>query len=388
MPTDVATPLSALHGSTLSAQGNSQHCPPFGDIVRPIHLSTTFERAADGSYPGGRTYARDQSPAYDDAEAVLCALEGGRASLLFASGLAAATSVVQALAPGDRVLAPRACYWAWRKWLLEVATPWGIRVDWYDNADTAHLALLLAAAPTRLVWIETPANPTWEVTDIAEVAHLARAHGALVVVDSTVATPVLTRPLALGAHLVLHSATKYLNGHSDVVAGALVAGDLPDALWMRIRQIRGLGGAVLGPFEAWLLVRGMRTLYLRVHAASANALRLAHALTTHPAVLEVLYPGLPQHAGHAIAARQMQGGFSGMLSVRMVGGETAAIAAAGRLRLFRQATSLGSVESLVEHRASVEGPDSMCPRDLLRLSVGIEHADDLLADLQQALIAT
>jgi cystathionine gamma-synthase len=236
--------------------------------------------------------------------------------------------------------------------------------------------------------VETPANPTWEVTDIRAAAALAQRHGASMVVDSTVATPVLCQPLALGADIVMHSATKYLNGHSDVVAGALVTRE-DTALWQRIRTMRAMGGAVLGPFEAWLLLRGMRTLHLRVRTASASTLQIATALEAHPAVAQVLYPGLPSHAGHAIAASQMSGGFGGMLSIRVkageAGGEAAAREVAARVQVFKRATSLGSVESLIEHRASVEGPDTLCPDDLLRLSIGIEPVADLLADLQQAL---
>ncbi|UCE84848.1 MAG: PLP-dependent transferase, partial [Deltaproteobacteria bacterium] len=237
---------------------------------------------------------------------------------------------------------------------------------------------------TRLVWVESPSNPTGAITDIAATAEVAHAAGALVAADSTLATPVLCRPLALGADLVMHSATKQLNGHSDVLAGALVAGG-ENPLWERIRRERGLRGAVLGPFEAWLLLRGMRTLYLRVPASSRGAQRVAEALVEHPKVIEVLYPGLPSHPGHAVAARQMHGGFGPMLSFRVAGGEPAARAVASALRLVKQATSLGGVESLIEHRASVEGPETELPGDLLRLSVGIEDPEDLVADLGQAL---
>ena len=270
--------------------------------------------------------------------------------------------------------------------LQQFCSQWRLTLAWYDNADAADLATRMAEAPTRLLWIETPANPTWEITDLRAAIDAAARQGTLVAVDSTVATPVLTRPLALGADLVMHSATKYLNGHSDVIAGALVTRER-GTLWDRIRRTRSLGGAVLGPVEAWLLLRGMKTLFLRVRAASATALELARFLESHPAVLAVLYPGLPSHPGHAIAARQMEGGFSGMLAVRIRGGEAAARDVAGRLRLFRQATSLGSTESLVEHRASVEGPGTLAPVDLLRVSVGIEAAADLIADFAQALDA-
>lgn len=369
---------------TLTVHGLGRSAEPYRDVVPPIHLATTFERAGDGSYPGGRVYSRDASPAYDQAEEVLRQLEGGVQALLFGSGMAAASAVLQALEPGVRIVAPHSMYWALRKWLLEFAANWRIEVAFYDNADLADLERQLGAAPTRLLWIETPANPTWEVTDIRAAAELAHRQNATVVVDSTVSTPVLSRPLELGADIVLHSATKYLNGHSDVIAGALVTRE-DNAFWQRIRTIRALGGAVLGPFEAWLLLRGMRTLHLRVRAASAGALALAEALTRHPALSHVLYPGLAQHPGHKVAAVQMQGGFGGMLSIRLAAGEERAREVAARLRVFKRATSLGSVESLAEHRASVEGPGSSCPPDLLRLSIGIEPVEDLLADLEQAL---
>lgn len=378
--------MSRIHPETLAAHGGSGVADPYRDIVQPIHLSTTFERAADGSYPGGCLYSRDQSPAYDGAERLLAELEGGAQALLFASGMAAATAVLQALKPGERILAPRTTYWAWRNWLLDFTAQWGIELAFYANSDLGDLERQLKAAPTQLLWIETPANPTWEITDIAAAAALARVAGARVVVDSTIATPVFTRPIELGADIVLHSATKYLNGHSDVVAGALITRDTDD-FWLRIRKARNLGGAVLGPFEAWLLQRGLRTVFLRVRTAAGNAEKIANFLATNPAVVEVLYPGLPGNAGHEVAARQMQGGFGAMLSVRIAGGESRARAVAGKLRLFRQATSLGAVESLVEHRASVEGAGTLVPDDLLRLSIGIEFADDLIADLMQTLAA-
>ncbi len=379
--------MKPLSPDTLAAQGMGWIAEPSHDLAPPIHPSSTFERAADGSYPGGRVYARDQSPAYEQPEALLAALEGGHEALLFPSGMAAATALIQALEPGARVLAPRAMYWSLRNWLQELARRGQIALDFYDNTDGEALTALLGTLPPRLLWIETPANPTWEVTDIAAACAAARAAGTLVAVDSTVPTPVLSRPLALGADFVMHSATKYLNGHSDVVAGALVCrADSP--VWQRVRQNRAQGGAVLGPFEAWLLLRGMRTLHLRVRQSCAAAQRIAETFQADPRLAAVLYPGLPGHPGHAVAAAQMQGGFGGMLSLRVVGGEAAAVAAIGRLQVFKRATSLGSVESLVEHRASVEGPGTLCPPDLLRLSIGIEAVDDLIADLDQALGAS
>lgn len=376
--------LSSLHPETLTAQGLGRIAQPYGDIVPALHLSTTYERGAEGDYPGGRIYSRADNPAYDAPEALIATLEGAAAALLFASGQAAAAAVFQSLRPGERVLAPRNMYWGLRKWLLAFAAPWGLAVDFYDNASIDDLVARLRERATRLVWVETPANPTWEVTDIAAVAQAARAVGAMVAVDSTCATPLLTRPLALGAHLVMHSATKYLNGHSDVIAGAL-ATHAADELWERIRYVRANGGAVPGPFDAWLLLRGMRTLALRVRAACANAQALAEHFEGHAGLTHVLYPGLRSHPQHALAARQMRGGFGGMMSLRVRGGEAAAKRFAGRLKVFKRATSLGSVESLAEHRASVEGAGTMCPADLVRLSIGIERVDDLIADIEQAL---
>ena len=369
---------------TLTAQALGRVAEPFRDLVPPLHLSTTFERAGDGTYPGGRIYSRDASPAYDQAEELLATLEGGDSALLFASGMAAATAVFQALEPGQRVLAPRNMYWALRKWLVGFSEQWKLDLAFYENADLAALEAALAIGDPKLLWIESPANPTWELTDIEAAATLAHRRGAVVAVDATILTPVHARPLQFGADIVMHAATKYLNGHSDVVAGALVARkDAP--LWPRIRIHRALGGAVLGPFEAWLLLRGMRTLFPRVRTASASALRLAQHLEKHPTIARVLYPGLPSHPQYVLAQRQFEGGFGAMLSVRLRGGEEAARKVAATLRVFKRATSLGSVESLVEHRASVEGPGTFCPADLLRLSIGIEHADDLIGDFEQAL---
>jgi len=374
----------SLRPETLAAQALGHIAEPYRDIAPPLHLSTTFERAGSGDYPGGRVYARDASPAYDQGEALLAQLEGGREALLFSSGMAAASAVLQALAPGQRIVACRSMYWALRTWLIAFAEQWKLELAFYRNDDIDDLAARLREKPAALLWLETPSNPTWQITDIAAAVALAHENGAAVVADATVATPVLTRPLALGVDIVLHSATKYLNGHSDVVAGALVCRD-DSPLWQRIRRNRALGGGIPGPFEAWLLLRGMRTLYLRVAHASASALRLAEALTAEPQAAAVLYPGLPSHPGHVIARRQMQGGFGGMLSLRVRGGEQAAREVVARLRVFKRATSLGSVESLAEHRASIEGPGSDCPDDLIRLSVGVEATEDLIDDLRQAL---
>jgi len=354
-------------------------------ITPAIHVSTTFLRDEDNQYRSGRVYARADNPAFDQAQAVIAQLENGADAALFASGMAAATAVFQALAPGDHVLAPRVMYWSLRNWLMNFATQWGLEVELVDMTDPAAVQAAIRPGTTRLVWIETPANPLWTITDIAATAAIARAAGALVAVDSTVATPVFTRPLDLGADIVMHAATKYLNGHSDLLAGVLVTRDNND-FWQRVKAIRAQLGATLGSFEAWLLLRGMRTLYLRVRAASASAQHIAAHFAVHPLVREVLYPGLSNAQGHAVAARQMRGGYGGMLSICVAGGEAAAIATAARVALWKRATSLGGTESLIEHRSSVEGAGSPAPSDLLRLSVGIEYVGDLIADLEQALL--
>ncbi|HSB25308.1 MAG TPA: aminotransferase class V-fold PLP-dependent enzyme [Burkholderiaceae bacterium] len=353
-------------------------------ISPPIHASTTFVRDPDNQYRSGRIYARADNPAFDQAEALIARLEDGAHSALFASGMAAATAVFQSLAPRDHVLAPKVMYWSLRNWLMNFATTWGLQVELIDMADPAAVRAALKPGKTKLVWIETPANPLWTITDIAATAALAHAAGARVAVDSTVATPVLTRPLALGADLVMHAATKYLNGHSDLIAGVLVTRE-DDAFWQRVKTVRAQIGGTLGSFESWLLLRGMRTLYLRVRQASASAQRIAEHFARHRHIEAVLYPGLPAAQGHAVATRQMSGGFGGMLSIRVKGGEAAAIATAAHVALWKRATSLGGTESLVEHRASVEGAGTPAPPDLLRLSVGIEDAGDLIADLEQAL---
>jgi cystathionine gamma-synthase len=375
---------ATLRPETLTAQGMGRVAPPYLEVVPPIHVSTTYERAADGSFPGGRVYARADNPTYDQPEALIAALEGAASALLFASGQAAAATVFQSLAPGDTVLAPRNMYWALRKWVLQFGEAWGVQVELYDNASLDDIAARTRARRPRLIWIETPANPTWDITDIAAVSAIAAEVGAIVAVDSTVATPLLTRPLELGAHIVMHSATKYLNGHSDVVAGAL-ATSRDDDVWQRIKSLRSGSGAVLGPLEAWLLLRGMRTLHVRVGKACANAAAIAARFERHPKLGHVLYPGLASHPGHEVARRQMRGGYGAMLSLRLRDGEAAARAFTGKLRVFKRATSLGSVESLAEHRASVEGPGTTCPTDLVRMSIGIEHVDDLVADIEQAL---
>jgi cystathionine gamma-synthase len=353
-------------------------------IVPPIHLSTTYERDPDNEYRNGRSYVRGDNPSWEQAESLLTRLEGGAATLLFSSGMAAATAPFLALVPGDHVLAPSVMYWGLRKWLLSWAVEHRLDVELVDMTDLQSVSERVRPGRTRIVWVETPANPMWQVTDLAAVAEIAHRAGALLAVDSTSATPMITRPIVFGADLVMHAATKYLNGHSDVLAGALTTARVTP-FWEQLKTQRNSLGAVLGSFEAWLLLRGMRTLPLRVKQCSANALHLAENLQRHPGVAEVLYPGLSTHLQHDLAKRQMQGGFGGMLSIRVKGGEKGAVRCAARVKLWKRATSLGGVESLIEHRASIEGPGTPVPHDLLRLSAGIESADELLADLEQAL---
>src|SRR5208282_4918639 len=374
----------ALSPRTLAAQALGRIDERTRAIVPPIHLATTFKRDPDNLYRSGNVYGRPDNETVREAEAVIGALEGAAATLVYGSGMSAAIALFLSLGPGAQVIAPGVMYWALRAWLANEAPAFGVSVDFVDAEDLRALAQAVKPGATKLIWLETPSNPLWGVSDIAGAARIARAAGASLAVDSTCATPVFTRPLALGADVVMHSATKYLNGHSDVVAGAL-AFARDDALCERARAVRKAHGLILHPFEAFLLTRGMRTLDLRVRAAAANAMELATRLSNHAAVSSVLYPGLPHHPGHEVARRQMQGGFGGMLSIRVRDGPEAAIAAAARVTLWKRATSLGGVESLIEHRASIEGAGSPCAPDLLRLSAGVEDVEDLWRDIDDAM---
>jgi cystathionine gamma-synthase len=371
---------------TLAAQALGAEDPITKGVVPPLHAATTFVRDPDNLYRAGYIYARPDNATIRQTEAVIAALEGAQDAMLFGSGMAASTALVLAFRPPSHIVASKIMYWGFRNWLIEAAPRYGYQVDLVDTSDLGAVAGAVQRGRTKLVFIETPANPLWTVTDIAAVAEIARRAGAVLCVDSTVATPVFTQPLRFGADVVMHSATKYLNGHSDVVAGALAFGQC-GALWEQVTDIRTQHGAILGPFEAWLLLRSLRTLDTRVRVQAQSAAWLASRLEGHGQITHVLYPGLADGPGHAIAARQMIGGFGAMLSVRVRGGEAAAIATAARIELWKRATSLGGVESLLEHRASIEGPDSPAPPDLLRLSVGLEDAEDLYADLDQALRA-
>ena len=372
--------ITAATRAARAGDGPSEAAP----LVPPIHVSASYRRDASGAYAGGHSYTRDRSPNYDACETLLAELEAGADALLFSSGMAAAATVFETLDPGAHVVAPDAMYWTLRLWMQHLAERGRIELELVPTGDLDALGTALRPGATALVWLETPSNPTCAITDLEAASARAHAAGARVVADNTLATPVLTRPLALGADWVLHSASKQLNGHSDVVAGALVARE-PDEAWERVRHERAYRGAILGPFEAWLLLRGMRTLFLRVPAVSAGAARVADFLAAHGAVAEVWYPGLAEHPRHEVAARQMAGGFGPLVSFRPRDGVEAARRVLARLALFADATSLGGVESLVEHRARVEGPGSPVPDDLLRLSIGIEAPDDLLADLAAAL---
>jgi len=369
---------------TLAAQALGTIDPTTRAVVPPLHMSTTFIRDPDNQYRSGYSYGRPDNATVRQTESLVAALESAHDAALFGSGMAAATAIVLALPQGAHIVASQVMYWAFRNWLAGDATRFGYRVTFADTTDLAAVRDAVGH-DTALVYIETPGNPLWAISDIAAIAEIAQGTGATLAVDSTVATPILTQPLRLGADLVMHSATKYLNGHSDVIAGALAAAR-PSNLWEQIKSVRARHGAILGPFEAWLLQRGLRTLSMRVTTQSESATRIAEQLTMHPHIAGVLYPGLPHHPGHAIAACQMSR-YGGMLSIRVKGGESCAIATAANIELWKRATSLGGVESLIEHRASVEGPDSPCPADLLRLSVGLEDPDDLLGDLDQALRA-
>lgn len=353
-----------------------------GAVTPPIHLSTTFERAGDGNYPHGYVYTRTNNPNRAALEQCLCALEGGEAAVAFASGSAATVSVFQALAPREHAIAPLDAYHGTAKLLRDIFVPWGLEVTFVDMTDL--LQVQQAVRPnTKLIWVETPSNPLLKIADIARISEIAHGAGAICVCDNTWATPILQRPFAWGADLIVHATTKYLGGHSDVLGGVVIA-KVEDDFYKKIRQIQTTGGAVPSPFDCWLLLRGIRTLPYRMRAHSENALKVATFLNSHERVEAVHYPGLKQHPGHEIALRQMTL-FGGMVAFQVKGNRDSAIAVAGGVKLFTRATSLGGTESLIEHRASIEGPNTQTPENLLRMSIGLEHADDLFEDLVQAL---
>ena len=370
------------HIETLAVHAGHHVDPSTGAVMPPIHLSTTFERNADGSYTSGYVYSRSDNPNRQALEEVLAALEGGTAALTFASGMAAVQAVFMALDAGAHVVIPDDVYFGTGALVADVFGRWGLTVTAVDMTDPANVAAAMRA-DTQLVWIESPSNPQLKIADIAAIAQIAHAGGARCAVDNTWPTPILQRPLALGADIVMHSTTKYLGGHSDLLGGAVIV-RAQDAFYDRMHRVQTVGGAVPSPFDCWLLARSIRSLPYRMRGHCENARAVASFLAAHPRIERVNYPGLPDHPGHAIAARQMSD-FGGMLSIQVRGDAADALALTGRLRLFIRATSLGGVESLVEHRKSVEGPQSPTPDNLLRLSIGLEHPDDLIADLAQAL---
>lgn len=368
---------------TLAVHAGRQVDKATGAVATPIYLSTTFQRGEDGGYPLGFVYSREDNPNRQMLEHCLAALEGGKAALCFASGLAVVNAVVQGLEPGAHVLVADDVYYGVRHVLHEVFAAWPVEASYVDMTNLE--AVRAAVRPTtRVVWLETPSNPLLKVADMREIAKIAQAAKAISVCDSTFATPVLQRPLDCGVDMVMHSTTKYIGGHSDTMGGALITRD-DNYLFERAGKSQRYGGAVLSPFESWLTLRGVETLAVRVRAQAQNAGRIAEWLAAHPAVEAVYYPGLASHPQHEIAARQMTGGFGGMLSVRLKKTREETMGVALKTRIFIRATSLGGTHSLIEHRESVEGSTTKTPPNLLRLSIGLEHAEDLMADLDQAL---
>ena len=371
-----------LHVETLAVHAGVAPEASTGAVTPPIHLSTIYEREADGSYPRGYSYQRKANPTRAMLETALAQLEGGAGAAAFSSGSAATTAVIQTLVRGDHLIAPGDAYYGTRVILDDCLAPWGIDVTYVDVADVDAVRRAITPA-TRMLWVETPSNPMLKVSDIAALALLAHGAGGVCVCDNTLATPVLSRPFEQGADIVVHATTKYIGGHSDVLGGVAICREAGARL-ERIHHLQHAAGAVPSPFDCWLVLRGMRTLPLRVHAQSAGALQLATFLSTHERVEAVHYPGLPHAQGHEIAKRQMSA-FGGLLSFQVRGGAEDAMRVAARCRIFTRATSFGGPESLIEHRASIEGPGTSTPQNLLRVSVGLEHPDDLIADLSHAL---
>ncbi len=377
--------IDNLHAASVAAHAAGAKGGASGGVVPAIQPSTTFLRGPDYTLENPQNiYSRDHSENLRHAEAVIAALEGASEALLFPSGMAAIAAVFRSLPSGAQVILQSGIYWGTTKWARDFAARRGIILHEIDTSEAAALDQACKTHAPALVFIETPSNPWLKTTDIARAAQAAHAAGALLVVDATATTPVLTKPLALGADIVMHSATKALNGHSDVLAGALATANAEAPIWAAIKADRHDAGAVLGPFEAWLLLRGMRTLPLRMERMCQNAQALAEWLLAHPAVEAVYYPGLPTHGGHAVAKVQMQGGYGYLLSFLAKGNALDALRVVGKLALFQRATSLGGVESLVEHRHTIE-PHTGIPPNLIRISVGIEDLRDLQVDLAQAL---
>lgn len=367
---------------TLAVHAGHHIDPATGAVAPPIYLSTTFERQADGTYPQGYNYIRDNNPNRDALEKCLSELEGGVAAAAFSSGSAATMSVFQALSPGDHVIAPLDAYSGTSSLLREIFAPWNLSVTFVDVTNPSGVQQAIQPN-TKLIWIETPSNPMLKITDIGKIADIAHQANALCVCDNTWATPIGQSPLKSGADLVVHSTTKYLGGHSDVMGGVAIT-KVEDDFFNRIRKIQKTGGAIASPFDSWLILRGIQTLPYRMRSHSENALKVATFLSSHPKIEAVHYPGLKQHPGYEIAASQMHL-FGAMLSFQIKGGKEEAFAIAAKVKIFTRATSLGGVESLIEHRASIEGSRTKTPENLLRVSVGLEHPDDLIEDLSQSL---
>nr|WP_325248752.1 PLP-dependent aspartate aminotransferase family protein [Amylibacter sp.] len=378
---------NALAPETQAAQALRHIDPASGSVVPPMVATSTFARDENYDLREGFIYARYGSPTTAHAEEIIATLEGADESLLLNSGMSASVAVVEALPPQAHVIAQSMMYHVGLQWLDRQADRGVISVDHFPAGDLEALKAVLKPGQTKLVWIETPANGDWSITDIAAAAELAHAAGAILMVDSTAAPPCTTKPLDLGADISFHSATKYMGGHSDFTAGVLSARkDMP--LWDEIRNVRSFQGTILPAFEAWLLIRSLRTMHIRYAQSSRNAMAFAKHFDTHPDIQSVLYPGLPTHPGHDVATRQMANGFGGMMSILVNGSAGRALEMAKATKVFIPATSLGGVESLIEHRRTISGPDSGIPENLLRISIGIEHIDDLIADFQQALVAT
>ena len=374
--------MTTSHPATLAVHAGNAPDESTGAVAPPLHLSTTFRHGPAGERVAGYEYQREGNPTNDRLRVALAALEGGETACTFASGMAAMTTLLECLPQGARVLFPDDCYSGLRMLFQEYLPERGIVAGVMDMGDLDAVRAA-CATPVSMLWIETPSNPLMKISDIASLAGIGRASGAIVVVDNTFATPLLQRPLALGADVVMHSTTKYFGGHSDVLGGALVFaqdGELAGKVAHRLH----VTGAVLAPFSAWLTLRGCRSLGARMSMHCANARMVVDFLVAHPAIERVNWPGLASHPGHDVAKNQMRD-FGAMLSIEVRGGRDAALAMTGKLRVFTNATSLGGCESLIEHRASVEGPNPRSPQNLLRISIGLEHADDLIADLAQAL---
>jgi cystathionine gamma-synthase len=366
---------------TIAVRAGHSIDPGTGAVASPIHLSTTFERDVEGSYSRGFMYTRNNNPNRQALEQGISALEAGAAAAAFASGTGAAMSIFQTLAPGDHVLAHADAYYGTSRLLREIFVRWGLEADFIDMSNLAAVKKALRSK-TKLAWMETPSNPLLKIVDLAAVAQIVHEAGAVCVCDNTWA-PVLQRPFNLGADLVMHSTTKYFGGHCDVAGGVLIT-KIENDFFEQIRRVQHVGGAVPAPFDCWLILRGMRTLPWRMRAHSENAMKIASFLAQHRQVERVHYPGLPSHPEHEIARKQMSM-YGGMLSFEVKGGWDTAMNVAAKTKIFIRATSLGGVESLIEHRASIEGAGTTSPEGLLRLSIGLENADDLMEDLDQAL---